>query len=97
MSFVDSLLRKRAEKTLPKAIESHDLKKVSECLARGARQIDYLRWRDGDRPGERVPVAKYSCPVALAKDVGLPKVGMDMLAAHGLGPAQQSAPARPAR
>ena len=97
MSLISSLLRMRAEKSLPKAIESHDLQKMSECLARGARQIDYLKWREGDLPGERVPVGKYVCPVELARSVRLPKAGMDLLAAHGLGLPQQAAPTRPGR
>ena len=74
----------RAQKKLAVAIENHDLPKLKEALDNGARQIDYLMYRDGDRPGERVPAAKFTDVESLAQYVNLPPQGMQLLAQHGL-------------
>lgn len=60
------------------------LQRMDEALKSGARQIDYLMWRDGDRPKERVPAGKFSDPVTLARAIGLPPRGMAVLQQHGL-------------
>lgn len=78
--------KNRAEKKLGKAIAEHDTAAIAKCLEDGARQIDFLLWRDGDRPGERVPVAKFTDPRRLAEYVGMKGEGLRLLAAHGLGP-----------
>lgn len=76
----------RAEKKLGPAIANHDLNAVRQCLEDGARQIDYLLWREGDRPGERVPVAKFTDPVGMAKFVGFKDDGLRLFAQHGMLP-----------
>lgn len=85
----------RAEKKLGPAIERHDLATVRDCLAQGAREIDFILYRDGDRPGERVPAGKFTDPVALAKYVGMRDDGLRLFAEHGMLPATPPRPGSP--
>ncbi len=88
------LLKARAERQLPQAIVNHDYQKISDCLERGARNIDYMMMRDGDRPGERVPAGKFNNPASLAESVGLSRRGLELLAQYGLATPEQVARAR---
>lgn len=87
----------RAEKKLGPAIVNHDLNAVRQCLENGARQIDFLLWREGDYPGEKVPVAKFTDPVRLAKYVGFKDDSLGLFVQYGLTPddLRQKAPQGP--
>lgn len=93
----------RAEKKLGEAIANRDLDQIRQYLDQGARQIDYILMRDGDRPGERIPAGKFTDPVALAKYVGIKDNDLRMFEQHGLmpkvagqeGPVKAAGPAGP--
>lgn len=90
-NLLKPLLKARAEKRLPQAILKHDLADIQQCLSRGATKIDYLLMREGDRPGEQIPAAKFDDPVKLATYVGLSPAGMALFSRAGLsGPLQQA-------
>lgn len=91
--MLQALLKSRAEKKLPEAIVAGDTAKIKHYLDRGARKIDYLLWRDGDFPGDRVPMCKFSDPVKLATYIGSNAAVMKTLADAGLQvPEPQRAP-----
>lgn len=85
---------KRDQRKLGEAIEKQKIKDIEHFLAKGTRRIDHLRYYRNDQ-GDMAPIGRYNDPYQLAKETGLSKAGMDLLARYGLTP--ESAKPAPSR